>query len=653
VGKTSIPGPEGKETSVFTLALGEERIELLPLRNWGQLDIFKWRVRGKLPGTPAGLEITADHVKLAGETISINDADGCSHLERLFNEWLALEQATLDLARRKAQAKPAAALSSSSLAALQPLRFHVEMDKEAQVHVRSCRGKEVEATIGLNLAGFNSLITQGLMRKPHSLKTGALHNWVEIDGVLFSFEKGRNDSAQLEKALNEGYLPASDLGAGKDIVVLSNSASSTGFDLQFPVQVGGVAERRKRHLNEETLEILQDPVHCGLLQPGIVVKLSRPTLIFKQKTSDGGERYLEKIPANVVRVTNEDGEEKLIDLSQPVNYMHLEPSELTAIFSHPVINRHGSVAAPAKPLSPGATPHLEQGPGNAAPAVGPKSVAEADSVGDLQRRLTELAVQEGTGLSEAEPAESAPPISRASAPEQTPARNQPVPIPPVPAPPPAVNLEAPPLTPRPVDPGVEEEEPPNQWLATVLTRQHIRHEWFAWLIYSRMAEKLGTSRQGTMGLGKCWAIPLGETKDPAAPEFRGVFLTEKGGFGFIDRGHMARFNKGVAFIGTQESALEGIGIDLVAVGMILSTQMVVFIVGDKFRSRFGVPETTVAQAIKQLAEYGARIWTVPEALASPEAMDIVWTVPIEQEDAANPQVEESTRTVEPVPANET
>src|SRR5215471_7129483 len=50
---------------VFTLTLGGERIELLPLKNWSQLDHYKWTVRGKLPGEPAGLEVAHDHVKIS------------------------------------------------------------------------------------------------------------------------------------------------------------------------------------------------------------------------------------------------------------------------------------------------------------------------------------------------------------------------------------------------------------------------------------------------------------------------------------------------------------------------------------------------------------------------------------------------------------
>src|SRR6266404_2470587 len=95
IGKTTTHSPEtGKQVEVFTMTLGTETIQLLPLRNWGQLDVYKWRVRGRLPGTPAGLEVSFDHVKLAGEIVSPKESAGCARLEKIFQEWLALEKAT-------------------------------------------------------------------------------------------------------------------------------------------------------------------------------------------------------------------------------------------------------------------------------------------------------------------------------------------------------------------------------------------------------------------------------------------------------------------------------------------------------------------------------------------------------------------------------
>ena len=88
IGRTVIPKP-GKGgrvmAQVFTMTLGAETIRLLPLKNWPQLDIFKWKARGLLPGTPVGLEITFKQVKVAGETVSTFDLQGCDKLEKAFN----------------------------------------------------------------------------------------------------------------------------------------------------------------------------------------------------------------------------------------------------------------------------------------------------------------------------------------------------------------------------------------------------------------------------------------------------------------------------------------------------------------------------------------------------------------------------------------
>ena len=87
--------------------------------------------RGKLPGTPAGLEITLDHVKVAGETVLTNDPDGAAKLQRLLNEWLALERGTFELAQKRAQPKPT---SVDQEAPQRPEdlvpRFQVEVDTE-------------------------------------------------------------------------------------------------------------------------------------------------------------------------------------------------------------------------------------------------------------------------------------------------------------------------------------------------------------------------------------------------------------------------------------------------------------------------------------------------------------------------------------------
>jgi len=598
-------GGRAAELEVFTITLGTETIQLLPTKNWGQLDHHKWTARGRLPGEPAGLEIAADHVKITGGTVAINDPAGCLKLERLFNDWLQFERETLELARKKVHAPhPGAVPDPSEQPASQPLRFRVEVDKRTQVHIHCERGRETLASVGLNISGLTSLHQQGLMRKPRALATGALHDWVELDGELFSFEKGRNDAARLEQVLNERYVPEGTVGGDKQVVIFLNPASPTGFDMQFPVMVGGMPDNHRHHLNEHSLELLQDADHCGLLRKEIIIKLLPPNLVFKLKTPDGGEQYLPWSPENTVNVADDEGQQKSIQLSQPLNLLRLSAAELTAVFNHPAVNRHTQVTPPRPPA--GTTPPKPATPG---------------PVAQVQAR----------------PVLPAPaPVEKAPA-EPAPGRAEPAP-PPRPreyAPKPAAT--APPVKP------VEPARPlPNLWLKDILAQPALPQEWFSVLVYTRMAERFGNSDEGKFGPCECWFIRLGESEDIADPAFKGVFITEKGSLGYLNAGHMARFYNGVAFLGPRESALEGIRVNLIAVGLDAQGRLV-FILSDNYRAQFGVQEVTVASVLTGLRQQGAVIMSVKEALASTDPIEVVWTVPTEQSDPSSPEARESTR----------
>jgi hypothetical protein len=613
-------------TEVFKMTLGEESILLVPLKNWGQLDNHKWVARGRLPATPPGFEVKPDHVMIAGEEVSIQDPEGCAKLEKVFAEWLALETQTLELARKKPATRPVPAAAETPDPA-QPPHFKVEVDKSGHIHLRCLKGKETLALVGLNPAGFKSLFNQGLMRKPHSLQTGALHDWVELDGVIFSFEKGRNDAPKLEEALNSRYLPAPTLGQGMDVVIYANAASSTGFDVQFPAMVGGTLDKHRRPLNEDSLELLQDQAHCGLLVEGIVIRLTRPTLVFKQKTDGGGERNLESCPENLVHSTNEDGMESIIDLSHPVHYTRLSTVEMTAVFNHPAIHKHGKAAVRNGGVTSGPPAFSPPTPTNV-PASPP-------------------------------PLPPMLPVVRAETPSIPAVAPMPAPVPSLPArlrepePKPLVKLE--PVTNIAPQPPVEPSKPrPNAWLKEALAKPVARHDWFASLAYRQMARTIGNSSQGHLGLSNCWAIALDEAEDISDPGFRGFFLTEKSGFGFLNQGHLVRFNKGVAFAGMQETAIEGIGVDLIAVALDQDWHAY-FIVSEDYRSKFSLPETTVAQELKRLEEFGATVLSVSEALSCPEALWVVWTVPaqpgesgeIEAVELNRPRTEEANQHLSP------
>ena len=343
IGSVLVPAEVGGRLStapIFTMTLGDETIHLLPLKTWSQLDIFKWRVQGKLPATPAGLEIAADHVKLAGETIWTTDPDGCERLERLFNQWLALEREALEVAAQKAQAPEPVARPEPAPA--EPLRIRVERDKTGQPHILCLEGKDTAANVALTVPGLTSLFAQGLMRQPAAWKIGALRDWIELDGQVFRFQNGGEDLQKLERVLNERYLPASDPDSAPDVQVFLNPASSSGFDIQFPAADLGLAENRRRHLDAQAMEVLSDPQRCRVLRKGIVVKLAPPHLVFKQRTPNGGEQELPASRATTVEVVGADGRRKAIDLSQPVSHFGLGVSELMAIFNHPAINRRAS-----------------------------------------------------------------------------------------------------------------------------------------------------------------------------------------------------------------------------------------------------------------------------------------------------------------------
>lgn len=606
VGKTAVATGSGEAAEVFTMAIGGETITLLPHRNWSQLDVYKWRARGKIPGTPAGLEITTDHVKVAGQSVSTRDPQGAARLQKVLNEWLAFERGNLTLAQRRAPTKGLTREQETAGQAegLRP-RFRVEVDQEGQVHIKCLKGRETLAMIGLNLPGFHSLVNQGLMHKPHAMKVGALHDWVELDGEFFSFEKGTNDAAKLETALNERYACAAEIGQGKEVVILPNAASSTGFDIQFAARVGGALDRRRRPLNDESLALLQDRDKCGLLPRELVIKLSPPNLIFKLKTPDGGERYLEEGPEQVVTITGEEGEVKLVDLSRPVNYLRLTALELTAVFNHPAINQHSRASGSSASASPAS---------QTGPPVPPTVAAEPPA-----------------------PVPVAPP-----------------PPPPRPPDPPKPQPESSPLPerrtfvapkrggdlPTPLDLVIR--PLPNLWLEAVLRRPVLGEEWVTCLLYRIMAEHFGNSAEGYFGPIPCWACSLGEVEDICDPGFRGLFLTKKGWLGYLSQSHLTRFHHEVAFLGTIESAIEGIGVSLLATGRDARGR-IVFIVAENYRAQFGVPAEVVAAELTRLRQHGALVMSVPEVLQSPDAMELVWMVPAEQQDPADPQAVEIPR----------
>jgi hypothetical protein len=178
-------------------------------------------------------------VKILGETVSVSDPEGTAKLEKLLLEWITLENETQALARQKAQTKTAPKAVDSSPTEPQRVQYHVEVDKAGQVRIRCVQGKETVALIGLNQRGFESLVNQGLLKKPHQLKVGALHDWVELDGRFSASSRGTTTPACLSRHSTRNTSLNSRSGQGKDVVIYANPASSTGFDIQFPCARAG------------------------------------------------------------------------------------------------------------------------------------------------------------------------------------------------------------------------------------------------------------------------------------------------------------------------------------------------------------------------------------------------------------------------------
>jgi hypothetical protein len=157
-----------------------------------------------------------------------------------------------------------------------------------------------------------------------------------------------------------------------------------------------------------------------------------------------------------------------------------------------------------------------------------------------------------------------------------------------------------------------------------------------------MAEHFGNSALGKLGPMSCWTIALTERTEMEDAEYKGVFLTEKGGLGFINQGHIARFHKGVVLIGTSESAIEGINVTLLAIGLDGQDQ-IVFVVEDDYRGKFDISDQRLMYELETLKSFGASVISVKEALARPETIEVLWTVPAQQADPSDPQVLESLR----------
>jgi hypothetical protein len=401
-------------------------------------------------------------------------------------------------------------------------------------------------------------------------------------------------------------------------------------------------------LNEETLDLLQSPEKCGLVPKDLVIKLSRPNLIFKRKTTDGGERHLEEGPGSVVTVIGDEGEVIVIDLTKPVNYLRLSAVELTSVFNHPTINPRGQAAPePARAIAVTGQAQAVAPPPAERPmppsVTMPSSRTEVTPVEPPGAKLEVVLPTKPVkpGLPEPPSDRDGGPLSALEA-ERAPKAGEGLVHGPdarreaIGAPPKTSGGESA------IRPAQAIRPLPNLWLKSVLSHVSLRQDWFSFLVYRKLAEHFGNSAESFFGPFPCWVCSLGTVEDISDPAFRGVFLTQRGWLGYLNQGQLVRFHNEVAFLGTLESAIEGIGVSLVAAGTD-SQQRIVFMVSENYRTKFGLPELTVAQELARLRKSGASVLSVNEVLQSPDPIEVVWTVPVHQEDPSEPQAMEDVR----------
>ena len=175
------------------------------------------------------------------------------------------------------------------------------------------------------MRGIATLIANGLIRKPDHYRVDPMQRAIEIDGV--TFECNEMGAKRLEEALNTRYAPSLQGNKTAAIEIKENLAASIGFDIRFQAAYAGVAHEIKGHLSQELLDLLQDPLKCDLLQPGIHLLLSPPYLLIRRRRPDMGEEKIPELP--------------------DVNFLRCNAAQLQQVFNHPLMRKSaGAGGAP-------------------------------------------------------------------------------------------------------------------------------------------------------------------------------------------------------------------------------------------------------------------------------------------------------------------
>jgi len=318
---------EGKPQK-FTLTLGEETIWLDVGSTWIQADRYKWVTRGLIEG-PQSFRVLPDcAVEINGEKIHLGDAEACAKLEHEINK-----HHTAATPHKPAGASSRQPAGAAAHAARDKVRFKVKLDQLGHLMVECFRFDE---RVDTGLRGLHGLIENELMLRPRSMHVHPLQEWMDLDGVRYACSE--EGARQLEAALNQRYAPSLK-GQQAAIEIRDNPGAATGFDIRFVTVRAGAKFETKGHLTQEKLDFLQDPSHCDLLQPGIVLRLSPPNLIIRRKRPDGGEEHLPEFP--------------------DVQYRRITASQLEKILNHPSIRRDNA-GGPVATIGDGDQPDIAE-----------------------------------------------------------------------------------------------------------------------------------------------------------------------------------------------------------------------------------------------------------------------------------------------------
>jgi len=302
---------------VFTLNHGGESVTLDPGKPWVKADEHKWVTRGLIEAPQSFHVLPGSTVEINGEKITLEDPEGLAKLEHEINK------------SHTAPIPPKPPPPSGLVSAAAPqettgpakAHFVVKLDHLGHVMIECTRGAERMET---GLRGLSQLVANGLMLKPKDLHVDPLQRAVELDGVRFECTEA--GARALQETLNARYASVLKAGDEHTIDIKENAASPTGFDIAFVTLHAGVRNEVRGHLSQEKLDRLQDPARSDLLRPGVLLRLSPPFLLIRQRRPDGGEERIAEVP--------------------DVQYLRATAPQLQQVFNHPLVRRTAAGAVP-------------------------------------------------------------------------------------------------------------------------------------------------------------------------------------------------------------------------------------------------------------------------------------------------------------------